>query len=375
MSEYQIGILGGGQLARMSMMAAQRMGIRSVSLDSDSKSPAAQVGPFVVGSINDPVAISELMKRCEFITFENEFILGAALREACQLASFDPSKVIPGIETLETIQDKLLQRQAYANHGAPTPKAVAIQDIDLIGYQCVLKARYGGYDGKGTLFVHSQEEFEKIKSEKDLSNWLVEEKVPFKRELAVMVATSMNGYVAFPAMVTEQKNYVCDLVYPCQDREIAEKAKLVAIQAVEAVRGQGLFGVELFETTDGQVLINEIAPRPHNSGHYTLDWGGTTQFEAHLLSVLGWLSQIQPGTSTCMANLLGVSGAKSYEFGLKKMIEEFPEAKMHWYGKAEAKPGRKMGHLNVSATQNQSVETLVETAVKAREVFESGWQA
>jgi 5-(carboxyamino)imidazole ribonucleotide synthase len=373
--EYQIGILGGGQLARMSIMAAQRMGIRAISLDSDSNSPAAQVGAYQVGSIHDPLAISALMNRCDFITFENEFILGSALREACNLASFEPRNVVPGIESLETIQDKLLQRQAYSRHGAPTPHAVHIDEIDQLGYPCVLKARYGGYDGKGTLFVDSKEEFEIFNQQKDLSNWLAEEKVPFRRELAVMVATSTKGYLTFPAMITEQKNYVCDLVYPCKDQEIAEKAQRIAVQAVESIRGQGLFGVELFETFNGEVLINEIAPRPHNSGHYTLDWGGTTQFEAHLLSVLGWLTNIETGADTCMANLLGFSDTKSYTAGLKKLIEEFPEAKMHWYGKADAKQGRKMGHLNVSDSKNQSISTLVETSVRARAAFETGWRA
>ena len=382
-NEFQIGILGGGQLARMSMMAAQRMGLKAISLDEDSQSPAAQVGQFQLGSIHNPESIAQLMARCEKITFENEFIRGSTIREACHIAKFDQADVIPGIECLETIQDKLTQRQAYERAGVPSPKAVSAMRASELGFPCVLKARYGGYDGKGTIFINSPEEFEALKSQKELSDWLAEEKVKFVSELAVMVVSTVpttqshSRFLTFPAMVTEQKNYVCDLVYPLSDKNIQKRAEEVAISAVKAVGGVGLFGVELFLTESGDILVNEMAPRPHNSGHYTLDWGGISQFEAHMTTVAGLISYITHGSPTCMANILGCDGANDYLNGLSKVIKQHPEARMQWYGKAISKPGRKMGHLNVVSPYQESATTVIEElktkAIAARDTFFEGW--
>ena len=149
MAQYQVGILGGGQLARMSMIAAHQLGVRAVSLDPDPASPAAQVGPFIVGSITSPEDIAKVMRCCEYVTFENEFIPAAVLREGCTLAGFNPENVTPRIETLEVIQDKFTQRRALMESGVPSPRAVPAADAKELGFPCVLKARFGGYDGKG----------------------------------------------------------------------------------------------------------------------------------------------------------------------------------------------------------------------------------
>ncbi len=363
MAQYQVGILGGGQLARMSMIAAHQLGVKAVSLDPDPASPAAQVGPFIVGSITLPEDIAKVMSRCEFVTFENEFIPASALREACALAGFDPANVTPRIETLEVIQDKLTQRRALLAHSVPSPRAVPAADARELGFPCVLKARFGGYDGKGTRYAKSEAEYLSILGEIDVQQWLAEEFVSFNRELAVMVCAGPTTS-CFPAMVTEQKNHVCDLVYGVDEEDTQERATKVAIAAVEAVKGQGLFGVELFEHPDGRISVNEIAPRPHNSGHYSLDWGGTSQFEAHILLTLGIFGAVEKGNSTWMANLLGQEGAQDYAKALTALTEKHPEARMHWYGKAEAKPGRKMGHLNIC---DDSVDTA------ARDAFYKAW--
>jgi 5-(carboxyamino)imidazole ribonucleotide synthase len=370
-AEFRVGILGGGQLARMSILAAHRLGISTLSLDEDSDSPAAQVGPYAVGSIHNATDIANLMRRCEVVTFENEFIRADTLRQACQLADFPESQVIPGIETLEVIQDKFLQRQAYTRNGAPTPKAVEASEAPTaLGFPCVLKARYGGYDGKGTRYAKMEEEFEALAPTWSPGGWLAEEFVPFRRELAVMVVSTRQGnYFTFPAMVTEQQNHVCDLVYPCEIVETCHRAEAVAIQAVQSVGGVGLFGVELFELPNGDISINEIAPRPHNTGHYTQDWGGTSQFEAHILTVIGDLGGIHTGQPTCMANILGQEGCHEYATGITKLSRLHPEARMHWYGKRAVKPGRKMGHLNVTG-----VAHIREQAIIAREAFFEGWK-
>lgn len=353
----------------MSVMAAQRMGVSVVSLDEDPESPAAQVGPAITGSIHQAESIAKVMACSDRITLENEFIRAQTLREACKLANFDPAKVMPGIDTLETIQDKLLQRQAYAAFGVPTPKAVEASAAFELGFPCVLKARYGGYDGKGTRYARTEADYDELKPIWEPGGWLAEELVDFTQELAVMVVATQDGrYDAFPTMVTEQKNYVCDLVFPCQDEEIAHRAQQVAIDAVKAVQGVGLFGVELFLQGDGQVSVNEIAPRPHNTGHYTLDWGGTSQFEAHVQVVLGCFDKVAMGQPACMANLLGIDDAKQFDAAYDSLTAQHPEARFHWYGKKIAKSGRKMGHLNVTGHQD-----IVSLAIAARETFYKAW--
>lgn len=367
MAEYQVGILGGGQLARMSMIAAHQLGVKAVSLDQDPSSPAAQVGPYLVGSITNPEDIARVMASCEFITFENEFIPAEALRAACSLSGFDPERITPSIETLEVIQDKLTQRQAFLAKGVPSPRAVPAENADELGLPCVLKSRFGGYDGKGTRYAKSEADYLSILGDIDVREWLAEEFVPFKRELAVMVCSG-GSITTFPAMVTEQKEHVCDLVYDVDDQNVQDRATEVAVAAVLAVGGKGLFGVELFELEDGSISVNEVAPRPHNSGHYSLDWGGTSQFEAHILLTLGCYGATQRGSKTCMANLLGQAGARDYQRALSALTRSHPEARMHWYGKSAAKPGRKMGHLNVCDPSSS-----VELAKAARQTFYDAW--
>ena len=347
----------------MSMIAAHQLGIKAISLDPDPNSPAAQVGPFITGSITNPQDIARVMACCEFVTFENEFIPGSALRKACDLAKFDPERVTPRIQTLEIIQDKLTQRNALITADVPSPRAVPASEASSLGFPCVLKSRFGGYDGKGTRYAQTEADYLSLLGEINVAEWLAEEFVSFKRELSVMVCA---GEVddAFPAMLTEQKNHVCDLVYEVEDSKIAFRAAEVAFAAVRAIDGKGLFGVELFEHQDGSISVNEIAPRPHNSGHYTLDWGGTSQFEAHILLTIGAFGGVQRGKPTWMANILGQEGAKEYIIALEALARQHPEARMHWYGKAEARPGRKMGHINVC---DESVSTA------ARDTFYAAW--
>lgn len=365
---FDLGFLGGGQLARMSIMAAQRMGLKCLSLDPGEVTPASEIAPALVGSLSDPAAVANLLSQCDFVTLENEFIPAEVIREACGLAGFAEVRLTPGIDTLATIQDKLLQREAYHSYGAPSPRAVAIDPahpeaaLREIGLPCVLKARFGGYDGKGTRYARTAEEFESHRALWSQGGWMAESFVPFVRELAVMVFRSEKGTGFFPTMETIQVNHVCDLVFPS-----GVDASAVALSAVEAVGGRGLFGVELFELTDGSFQINEIAPRPHNTGHYTLDWGGVSQFEQHVRLALH-LPTIEPEGGECtMANILGIEESGNFLTGLSAAVHEVPEARVHWYGKAESRPGRKMGHLNVAGVDSRA------KAVAAREAFLAGW--
>ncbi|ARU39822.1 hypothetical protein CCB80_01175 [Armatimonadetes bacterium Uphvl-Ar1] len=183
----------------------------------------------------------------------------------------------------------------------------------------VLKARFGGYDGKGTRYARSREEFDSHRPLIDQGNWMAEQFVPFSRELAVMVYRSKTETGTFPTMETVQVNHVCDQVFPA-----GIDASEAAIAAVEAVQGYGLFGVELFETSPGTFRINEIAPRPHNTGHYTLDWGGVSQFEQHVRLAMGFPCALPTGADTCMVNILGIQAEMSAS--LPKLGEREPDS-------------------------------------------------
>lgn len=359
MKTYDIGFLGGGQLARMSIQAAQRMGLTCLSLDPGVDGPAAQVADGCVGPLDDASSVARILSACGQITLENEFIPAPVLTEAFRLARRPEERLLPRIDTLATIQDKLRQRQAYLAAGVPSPMAVAMEDdpVGAIGFPMVLKARFGGYDGKGTRTVRDAQALERLRPEWEQGGWLAEQFVPFRRELAVMVFSTPTRIGCFPTMETVQKDHVCDLVFPS-----GVDASAVAIAAVRAVNGIGLIGVELFELEDGTFQVNEIAPRPHNSGHYTLDWGATSQFEQHVRMVCGFEPGTVDGTDVCMANLIGQSESDDFHLGLAAATR-YPGVHVHWYGKAVSKPGRKMGHLNARG------KNCVSTAIAARQVF------
>lgn len=365
--EFDLGFLGGGQLARMSIQAAQRMGLRCLSLEAGADTPAAQIAPALQGRLDDPESLAQVLRRCARVTLENEFIPAAALHQALSLAGRDPGDLIPGADTLGTIQDKLRQRQALAMAGLPSPHAVAIDDdgreaAAAIGFPMVLKARFGGYDGYGTRFARTPEEMDSHRDLWGQGGWMAEQYVDFVREVAVMVCRGADEVRCFPTVETVQVDHRCDLVFPCSC-----DASSVAIGAVEAVGGLGLFGVELFETVTGELLINEIAPRPHNTGHYSLDWGGLSQFEAHVRLALGFPLPDIAGRPCAMANLIGVAGAGDYRDGLRGALAAVPECHVHWYGKAEARPGRKMGHINVAG------EECLPRVREARAAFMATW--
>ncbi len=364
--KFDLGFLGGGQLARMSIQAAQRMGLTCLSLDPGETTPASRIAASVQGELNDPDAVAEVFRRCERVTLENEFIPAESIEQAIRIAGADPRRLIPGTAELATIQDKLLQRLALSKAGVPGPKAVALegdgQAARQIGFPLVLKARFGGYDGRGTRYARDEAEFAALAPEWGGGGWLAEQFVPFVREVAVMVYRAAGHRGCFATMETVQANHVCDLVFPT-----GGDASEVALAAVEAIDGQGLFGVELFELESGEFLVNEMAPRPHNSGHYTLDWGGVSQFEQHVRLAMGFEPSLPLGGPVAMANLLGVEHPGDFRDGLRAALEFEPGCHVHWYGKVEARRGRKMGHLNVPG------QDCAARAVAARAAFLRAW--
>ncbi|MCW5936486.1 MAG: ATP-grasp domain-containing protein [Fimbriimonadaceae bacterium] len=369
--DYDLGLLGGGQLARMTIMAAQRMGLRCLSLDPGRGTPAGHVADSIEGPLDDAEAIAEVCRRCHSVTLENEFIPADVLEAGVLAAGRAATAVTPGWQTLGWINDKLRQRERLAAASVPSPHAIALTsaaDASAFTTPYVIKARFGGYDGKGTRTVRSEADLHAFTDFWQGGGWLAEEYVPFRRELAVMVYRSPSETGTFPTMVTEQVDHVCDVVYPA-DVEASE----IAIAAVEAVEGFGLFGVELFELEDGSFQVNEIAPRPHNTGHYTLDWGGVSQFEQHVRLAMGAPCVEPEGQLAAMANILGQGtpgeGSGDWRPAMRAMLEAVPEARFHWYGKGESRPGRKMGHINAVGPG------AVETVRRARGHFYRSWRS
>ncbi len=372
----RIGILGGGQLAQMLTQAAISLGVESAIYDRQPDSPASRLTHHhAVGEWSDQAALTAFAAQCDLLTLENEFIDAAPL---FALES-DGVPVYPRPATLAIIQDKLRQKQVYAGAGLAVPDYRAVESVDDVlaaaerfGYPLVLKARYGGYDGYGNATIRTPDDIQPAwdrLDQRETRGLMVEAFVPFVRELAVMVLRGRDGETrAYPVVETIQQNHICHLVRApaAVSASTAQRAAKLAIRAVELLDGVGVFGVELFELADGSVLLNEIAPRPHNSGHYTIEGCVTSQFENHLRAVLGWplgdtgLS----GPAAVMVNILGTRSGLVDPAGIRDVLA-IPGAHVHLYGKREVRPGRKMGHItvcgaSVAEAEQQALNALSE---------------
>jgi 5-(carboxyamino)imidazole ribonucleotide synthase len=371
----QVAILGGGQLARMTAEAAAGLGLEVAILERAPDSPAARIAArSLVGAWDDRGALAALAAGALVVTLENEFV------DAVSLAWLEEqgAPVFPTAHTLSLVQDKLEQKRLMAAAGLPVPpfRAVASSaDIEHAaaewGWPVVLKARRDGYDGYGNATLRAAADIEPALRR---LGWperalLVESWVEFERELAVMVARGRGGAtVVYPVVETVQRDHICHVVRAPAPvaAEVAARAAAIARAAVGACGGIGVFGVELFLGADGQVVYNEIAPRPHNSGHYTIEACQTSQFENHLRAVLG-LPLGDPALVTpaaVMVNLLGTRDAPARAEGLATALA-VPGAQVHLYGKTMSRVGRKMGHVTALGT------TLAEAEERARRAAET----
>ncbi|HLO47052.1 MAG TPA: 5-(carboxyamino)imidazole ribonucleotide synthase [Kamptonema sp.] len=383
----RVGVIGGGQLAWMMADAAAKLKVKLLIQTPNASDPAAIVAAEVVlASIDDAVATTELAKRCDVITFENEFINLEALSPLEQEgAIFRPS-----LSALSPLLDKYHQRCYLRTLGLPTPAFIGwdggltvgeVKDLadrfSLTTFPAVLKARRHGYDGQGTFIIKDEASFDSILAKLGNQPLLLEEFVPFERELAVIAARSVTGEVAiYPIVETQQENQVCRRVIAPADvsLEVGEQAEAIAHSLLNNLQAVGVFGIELFLTADGKVLVNEIAPRTHNSGHFTIDACETSQFEQHLRAVcqlpLGKTSLNCDGA--IMVNLLGYENAQS-DYGAKReQLAQIPGAYVHWYGKSESRLGRKLGHVTVIQQARSPGDRQVEAAAIAQTV-ESIW--
>jgi 5-(carboxyamino)imidazole ribonucleotide synthase len=350
-----IAILGGGQLARMTAEAAAPLGIEAAILEREPNSPAARIAArALVGSWDDRTQLLSLAEGALAVTLENEFVDAPSLIWLEQQGI----SVYPTGRTLGLVQDKLEQKRFMQGAGIPVPEFAEMRRPEDIveagerwGWPLLLKARRNGYDGYGNATLRKKEDIEPacLRLGWPERSLLVEAWVPFTRELAVMVARGRNGVsLVYPVVETVQRNHICHIVRaPAAIPEaVAEQAAGIAQRAVEAIDGVGVFGVEIFETPQGAALYNEIAPRPHNSGHYTIEACATSQFENHLRAVLGLPlgspSMITP--AAVMVNLLGARSGPARVDGLAAALA-VEGAVVHIYGKLEARLGRKMGHV------------------------------
>ena len=365
----RIGLIGGGQLGRMLVKAAKRLGCTCVVLDPLQGSPAGQVaGHQIVGDYSDPAKVRELAESCDVVTFELEDIETETL---VQLEA-EGHRIFPRPQLLATIQDKYSQKCFLRDAGIPTSEFVATPSPDTaifaeFGYPLVQKARRGGYDGRGVVVMQDATGFaDHLPVASFVERFVVAEK-----ELAVMVARNVHGECrAYPTVEMRfhaQDNVLDFLVAPAGvPPETARRAEALAVRTVEAMDGIGVFGIEMFLTRDGDLLVNEVAPRTHNSGHHTIEACVTDQFEQHLRAILGLpLGDTRQLTPATMVNLLGEPGYQGRPLiaGLAAVLA-IPGVCVHIYGKAVTKPGRKMGHITVI---DDSIDAACEKAHRVKQ--------
>jgi 5-(carboxyamino)imidazole ribonucleotide synthase len=343
-----IGILGGGQLGRMLALAAARLGFDVAVLERDADSPAGQVSNHtIVGAYDDPAALEKLAAVAKVVTFEFENVPAEAVVTLQRLGC----EVAPGPEALAVAQDRIAEKQFLNASGAPT---VAFSSADsaeeaasivaVMGAPLLMKTRREGYDGKGQRWVESAGEAKFAFTALGGVPVILEAPAAFVRELSIIAARGRDGATAiYPLAENHHEGGILrrSLAPATVSPQLAFEAEKIAARVLKGLNYVGVIGIELFELKDGRLLVNEIAPRVHNTGHWTQDGCQVDQFEQHIRAVAGWpLGPTAPHARVEMLNLLGEEVD-----GWAKLAHE-PDTRIHLYGKRAAKPGRKMGHVN-----------------------------
>jgi len=365
-----LGILGGGQLAKMLANSAYQLGINIAIIENSSNSPAGEMTKmeFPKGW-NEISQLDKFIEISDIITLENEFIDPTILEYIEK-----KRKVFPNSNTIKLIQDKYIQKKTFSNAGIKVPifnKIDSIEDAHIFaanhGYPFLLKTRKLGYDGYGNFTVNNHSDiqlaFDKFKNVPNFAGLLAEAFVNYSKELAVMIARNENeDFAVYPCVETIQKNHICHTVHaPADiDEAIIAQAQQIALQCVQSVDGVGMFGVELFLLADQSLLVNEIAPRPHNSGHYSIEACECSQFENTIRAVcnlpLGSTDMLLK--NAVMVNLLGERDG----IGVPEDISDALKVKgahLHLYNKKQSRIGRKMGHITALG------DSLKEATLKA----------
>jgi len=362
-----LGIIGGGQLGMMITEAAKKMPehiSKIIVLDPTENCPAAQVGAEqIVADFKDKDAIVDLANKSDIITYEIESGNSDVLKSVEKNAEINPSP-----ETLRIIQDKFLQKSFLLENNIKIPEFIKIEKISDIkeglkkfGFPALLKARRDAYDGRGNFKINSEDEIQKAFDYFHGQNLLLEKFIPFKMEVSVIASRNTKGQIKTYPLVENihEENILRETIAPARvTEEVTQKAEQIAEKIMTVLKGAGTFGIEMFVTQDNNIIINEIAPRVHNSGHHTLQSSETSQFEQHLRAILGLeLGSTKLIHNTIMYNILGTKG---FEGEYKSITLSESNVYLKMYRKQISKPLRKLGHFNLVAKNDETVEQLLE---------------
>ena len=369
-----LGIIGGGQLGMMIAEAAKKKPdeiSEIIVLDPTENCPAAQAGATqIIADFKDKNAIIELANKSDIITYEIESGDSNVLKSVQDKAEINPSP-----ETLKIIQDKFLQKSFLRENKIPVPEFIEIKNIEDVkegvkkfGIPAMLKARRDAYDGRGNFKINSENEIQTAYDYFKGQHLLLEKFVPFIMEVSVIASRNTKGQIKTYPLVENihQENILRETIAPARvSKDISKKAEEIAKKTMSVLKGAGIFGIEMFVTKDEDVMINEIAPRVHNSGHHTLQSSETSQFEQHLRAILGLeLGSTKLKHNSIMYNILGDSSFTG-EYLPLKISESGVFLKM--YGKKISKPLRKLGHVNIIGINGESIDELLRKLQKIKE--------
>jgi 5-(carboxyamino)imidazole ribonucleotide synthase len=346
----RIGVIGGGQLAGMMASAAIDLELELVIQTPHETDVAVNLAAATVfADVDNVAATAQLAAKCDVITFENEFVDLAGLGKLAAAGV----RFYPSLAALAPLLDKYTQRCYLRDLGLPVPNFSTLEQAQLppgFTFPVVVKARRNGYDGQGTFIIKDESALQSLARRYPDTPFLLEEFIPFERELAVIAARGVTGeIVSYPMLETQQEDSVCRRVFTSNDvsANTQDVCKSIAHQLLVNLDTVGLFAIELFATSDGKVLVNEIAPRTHNSGHLTIEACATSQFEQILRAVAGLplgSTELTCG-SAVMINLLGYEDTENDYLAKRQQIATIPNTYVHWYGKTQSRIGRKLGHV------------------------------
>ena len=374
-SDFKLGVLGGGQLGRMLLAESQKIDIHTSILDNNKNAPCAEIcNTFVLGDLLDFDDVYNFGKTVDVLTIEIENVNLDALDKL----ESEGLTIFPKPKDLRIIQSKAVQKKFYVAHQIPTAEfshflnSTEVRDAyqkDLLAFPFVWKAARFGYDGTGVKIVRNTEDLENLPN----VECITEKMIPFKNELAVIVARNVEGEVkTYPVVEMEfhpEANQVEYVICPARiNSQVAEKAREIALKVVSDLDFVGLLAVEMFQTVDDKILVNEVAPRPHNSGHYSIEASYTNQFEQHLRSILNLpLGNTDSKVAGIMVNLVGEEGfSGNVIYQNIENILKIDGVTPHIYGKKETRPFRKMGHVTIV---NSDIDIAREIAQKVKETI------
>jgi 5-(carboxyamino)imidazole ribonucleotide synthase len=362
-NDITLGIIGGGQLGKMIGIEAKRMSLNIAYIDPDKNCPASTIADLmIISNFKNERSILELAKKSDVLTYEIELANSSVLKDLESRGY----PVHPSSGVLSTVQNKLRQKRFLKANGIPVPEFKEVTSVEQakricneFGYPLVLKACEDSYDGRGNFLIKSPDDVKKF--------------IQFVKEVSIMVARNTDGQIAsFPVVENIHTNNILDTtIVPARVNSTVERnAKLIAEKVVKSLKGVGVFGIEMF-LTNNKLMINEIAPRPHNSGHYSIEACSISQFEQHIRAILGLpLAKPRLMSPAVMMNILGLPNyTGEYFFKGIDRVFAIPGLKLHFYGKKITKPQRKLGHITITA---ESIEEALSRAKMVRKLLTVG---